>query len=237
MAPHFIPLAAKFSRICPTPVANGAGWRSSNVTDGDQAMKTRQAWVWLAAGVLALGLNGFYLDGGAAWAHRIMDGAFERVAARSRVFGDFASARAVVELASVRFDRFVEKANVVAMRDENASCPLAAAMARFHAGVARAGVTHLEAMPGRDEAAQARAEANQARNEARLEVNQARMEARVEADQVRAEAREEANQARIEARSARARMVPVVFNSLAVPVVCPRMRVTVPRVSVQRLPM
>jgi hypothetical protein len=33
-------------------------------------MKTTQAWGWLAAGVLALGLNGIYHDGGAAWAHR-----------------------------------------------------------------------------------------------------------------------------------------------------------------------
>ena len=36
-------------------------------------MKTTQAWAWLTAGVLALGLNGFYHDGGAVWAHRIAD--------------------------------------------------------------------------------------------------------------------------------------------------------------------
>ncbi|MGD0760452.1 MAG: hypothetical protein ABR921_16250 [Candidatus Sulfotelmatobacter sp.] len=41
-------------------------------------MKT-QAWAWLTAGVVALGLNGFYHDGGAAWAHRIA----ERVSDRS----------------------------------------------------------------------------------------------------------------------------------------------------------
>jgi hypothetical protein len=35
-----------------------------------EAMKNAQAWGWLAAGVLALGLNGIYQDGGAAWAHR-----------------------------------------------------------------------------------------------------------------------------------------------------------------------
>ncbi len=36
-------------------------------------MKTTQGWGWLAAGVLALGLNGIYQDGGAAWAHRIVE--------------------------------------------------------------------------------------------------------------------------------------------------------------------
>ena len=55
-------------------------------------MKTTQAWAWLAAGVLALGLNGFYQDGGAAWAHRIVDGAIEQVASRSGTLVDLASA-------------------------------------------------------------------------------------------------------------------------------------------------
>jgi hypothetical protein len=32
-------------------------------------MKTIPAWRWLAAGVLALGLNGWYQTGGAQWAH------------------------------------------------------------------------------------------------------------------------------------------------------------------------
>lgn len=32
-------------------------------------MKTTSAWRWLAAGVLALGLNGWYHNGGAPWAH------------------------------------------------------------------------------------------------------------------------------------------------------------------------
>jgi len=50
-------------------------------------MKTTQGWGWLAAGVLALGLNGFYQDGGAAWAHRIMDHVTARVADRSGDLG------------------------------------------------------------------------------------------------------------------------------------------------------
>jgi hypothetical protein len=119
-------------------------------------MRTTQAWVWLAAGVLAMGLNGFYLDGGAAWAHRIVDGASGRVAERSQ---------GLVDLARERVDRFEEGANLAAVRDETASCRLAAAMARFQAGIARAqsGVAHLEAMSAREEAARARAEARVAR--------------------------------------------------------------------------
>jgi hypothetical protein len=163
-------------------------------------MKTTQAWVWLAAGVLALGLNGFYLDGGAAWAHRIVDGAVEQAADRSL---------GLVDLARERVDRFVETANLVAVRDETASCPLAGAMARFRAGIARgqSGVAHFEAMSAREEAARARVQAKQARIEAR-----------------------------VEARLARVRMVPVAFNAIEIPVVCPRVRVNVPRVSVPRLP-
>ena len=36
-------------------------------------MASEKAWYWLAAGVLALGLNGAYQDGEFAWAHRIAD--------------------------------------------------------------------------------------------------------------------------------------------------------------------
>jgi len=160
-------------------------------------MKTTQAWVWLAAGVLALGLNGIYQDCGAAWAHQAVNGTIERVAERSR---------GLVDLASERFDRFVEGANLVAVRDETASCRLAAAMARFQAGIARAegGVAQFEAMSAREEAARARVEAARTRIEARA--------ARVRMVPVAFNAVE----------------IPVVA--------CPRVRVSVPRVNVPRLP-
>ena len=38
-----------------------------------KAMKRTQGWSWLAVGVLALGLNGFFHDDGAAWAARFKD--------------------------------------------------------------------------------------------------------------------------------------------------------------------
>src|SRR5271170_250460 len=68
-------------------IANGLGVGSSNLPDGARTMKTTQGWGWLTAGVLALGLNGFYHDGGVAWAHRIMDHVTARVADRSGDLG------------------------------------------------------------------------------------------------------------------------------------------------------
>jgi hypothetical protein len=119
-------------------------------------MKTTQAWGWLAAGVLALGLNGFYHDDGAAWAHQIVDEVRARVADRSGTLADLASAQA---------DRFMERANLVAARDETASCRLATTMARFQTKIARsqAGFAHFEAMSARQEAGLARVEAQRAR--------------------------------------------------------------------------
>jgi hypothetical protein len=124
-------------------------------------MKTTQGWGWLAAGVLALGLNGFYQDGGLARAHQIVDAAIERVADRPGSF---------VELASERVERFVQNADLVVARDETASCRLAAAMARFQTEMARTqtGLAHFEAMSARQEAAMARVEAERARIEARV---------------------------------------------------------------------
>ena len=52
-------------------------------------MRTEKAWYWLAAGVLALGLNGAYQDGQMGWAHVLVDRAaasVERVALRGQHF-------------------------------------------------------------------------------------------------------------------------------------------------------
>jgi hypothetical protein len=124
-------------------------------------MKTTQGWGWLAAGVLALGLNGFYQDGGLAGAHQIVDAAIARVADRSMALAD---------LGSEQVERVMERANLVAARDEVASCRLAAAVARFQGKIARtqSGMVHIEAMSARQEAALVRMEAQRARIEARV---------------------------------------------------------------------
>jgi hypothetical protein len=132
-------------------------------------MKSTQAWGWLIAGVLALGLNGFYHDGGAAWAHRAMD----------RVMGQAANhTEAVVALALGRVDWFQAKTQnkieTAAAQGETASCRLATSMARLQTKFTRQvtrednGLARFEAMTARQEAAMARVEANRARMEAQL---------------------------------------------------------------------
>jgi hypothetical protein len=124
-------------------------------------MKTAQGWGWLAAGVLALGLNGVYQDGGAAWVHRVVDCVVERVAGQTR---------AVADLASERFGRLAGTVNLAAAKGETTSCRLTAAMARLQGKMeqAQAGFAHVEAMSARQEAALARVEANRARIESHL---------------------------------------------------------------------
>src|SRR5882757_1002103 len=77
-------------------------------------MKT-QAWGWLIAGVLAAGLNASYYDGGLQWAHELAD----------RV--EHGSA-AVVALASGNAERFLAEAQLVAAKNETASCRLSTAL-------------------------------------------------------------------------------------------------------------
>jgi hypothetical protein len=120
-----------------------------------------QAWGWLTAGVLALGLNGFYQDGGAAWAHRAVDRVVGQVADKSE---------AVLALAAGRADWFAAKSDMLAERNETGSCRVAAMMARVQSHFARAqsSAARFEVMTARREAALARMEANRARLEARM---------------------------------------------------------------------
>jgi len=66
-------------------------------------MTSEKAWYWLAAGVLALGLNGAYQDGQFGWVHGIADHSTE-----------------IVERASMRGLSFVSAAEVMLGRNPNA---------------------------------------------------------------------------------------------------------------------
>jgi hypothetical protein len=127
-------------------------------------MKT-QAWGWLTAGVVALGLNGFYHDGGAEWAHRVGD----RISDQSAV---------VAERISGRAEQFLAQAGMVGAREETASCPFSTALARVQTRMARTQnrFAHFQAMSARRGAKVVELEANQA---------QARVEQRVEAQLAR----------------------------------------------------
>ena len=184
-------------------------------------MKT-QAWAWLTAGVVALGLNGFYHDGGAAWAHRIA----ERVSDRS----DF-----VVQRVSDRADQFVAEVRMAAGRDETASCPLSTALAQFQGKMARTQdrfvqdqtrfaqtkIVRFEGMTDREEAQAERLEAREERAEARIE---AQAEARADAQVVRMRFAPVAIDRAFER---------VVIDPIRIRVACPRVRVNVPAVRIQ----
>jgi len=129
-------------------------------------MKTTQAWGWLAAGVLALGLNGLYHDGGAAWAGRAVDRVIECIAERSQP---------VLALATGRVDRFVAKARMEASRSESVSCRvgtlvacLRSSLSQENSAGAADGFARIEEMSAREEAALDRWEANRSRIEAKI---------------------------------------------------------------------
>ena len=126
-------------------------------------MKT-QAWGWLAAAVVAAGLNAIYHDGDLQWVHRIAD----RVEHNSA---------AVLALASGRADGFLAEARMVGARDEAESCPWATALAQVENRVARSenGFAQIAAMSAREQAELARLEANRARIEAVVAAHTARI--------------------------------------------------------------
>jgi len=155
-------------------------------------MKT-QAWGWLAAGVLAAGLNAVYHDGGFDWAHGIADRAEHDSAA-------------VLALASGQAERFFAEARL-AGHDEAGLSGVDAALAQVQAKVADG------------EGCLARVEAMSARQEAQL--------AQVQAVRARIEARVAARKAQCRVASV---MAPAAFVQVAVPQVCPRVRVNIPRI-------
>ena len=124
-------------------------------------MKSIQGWGWLAAGVIALGLNGIYHDGGAAWARRNVGQVIERIESRTEP---------VLALAAGRADWFLTQAKITAAQEQTASCRAATAVARFQTKMARSqtGTARIEEMSAREEAAFARIEANRARIEAQV---------------------------------------------------------------------
>jgi hypothetical protein len=151
-----------------------------------------QAWGWLAAGVLAAGLNASYHDGGLQRVHQIAD-RFEHNTAT------------VVALASGRADQFRAEARLLNARDQTASCPLTRVRSMIEQSPAV-----FEVMSAREEGQLARFEANRARLETRIAARTAHL--------------------RIAA------FAPMTVNAVSVPVVCPRIRVNIPRPPMIKMP-
>jgi hypothetical protein len=82
-------------------------------------MKT-QGLAWLAAGVLALGLNGTLQDSGADWAHQIVDRISDQTTA-------------LVDQTSERAQNLLTEARMRLSGDENTSCRAAAVVTRWQA--------------------------------------------------------------------------------------------------------
>lgn len=118
-------------------------------------MKT-QAWGWLAAAVVAAGLNATYHDGGLKWAHEIADQVKHNSAA-------------VMALATGRADQFLAEANFASARRQAPSCPFSAALAEARTiAVQNEFEQRVEIMAAREQAQLARLEANRARIESRV---------------------------------------------------------------------
>lgn len=179
-------------------------------------MKMTQTWGWLAAGVLAAGLNASYHDGGLEWAHHVAD----RVVQTASMMHDLASGRA---------DLFLTEARLFLSHDKDSSSPLVATLARVQSRIAPAqrecarAEARPEVMTARQQAALARAEAQRDR---------------IEAIRERAEARVEAEHDRFEARVAELRMpanlASVAFRMPQPP--CPRVRTRLPRMPRMTMP-
>ena len=120
----------------------------------------KQGWYWLTAGVMALGLNGVYHDGGAEWTHQLVN-----------------RSAAVVALASGHSERFLASTQLFSGREQTQACRVATAVARFQAKMegTQTGFAHFDAMTAQQEAGLARLEANRAQ----FEAGRARIEAQV----------------------------------------------------------
>lgn len=129
-------------------------------------MKSTQAWGWLAAAVLAAGLNAAYHDGSFAWAHRIADQA-------QHVSG------AVVALASGRADRFLAEAETLTARNNDEMTVLSdttEAQADREMARAEAAYARVEAFSAREQAHCARIRAEHAHMAARIAAHHAVMQ-------------------------------------------------------------
>jgi hypothetical protein len=127
-------------------------------------MKT-QAWGWLAAAVLAAGLNSSYHEGGMQWAHQIVD----RVGHNTG---------AVLALATGRADQFMAEARMLNVERHESQCPLAAAMAQVQSSIdqSRSEFDGFQVMSDREQAQLDRLEANRARIEAQVQAKLARVQ-------------------------------------------------------------
>ena len=177
---------------------------------------TEQAWGWLLAGVLAAGLNATYHDGGLEWAHQVAGRVQDR-------------AEMVMDRASEAADQVVAQVQTVAARNETASCRLSSALARVQSRLERGMAAQTRI---------ARSEIDRSQEQAnRWQALSDREQARQQAQFDRLEAARERVRAKIAAQAGHFRIATFAPISVKVaPVVCPRVRVSVPRMPMIKMP-
>jgi hypothetical protein len=173
-------------------------------------MKTKhQAWGWLAAGVLAAGLNASSFDGGLQRAHRIADHVVE-------------SSGAVLALFTGQTNQFLTQARLLAARDQTSMCSLTTMIARVKSAVIdQIASSQSNASPQGIEIAKLMA---------------ARPDAQFPRTQTRRARMNEEIAARTAHFRVMAAFAPVVLKPLPVPATCSRIRVSVPAIPVIRMP-
>lgn len=188
-------------------------------------MKTNQAWGWLAAAVVAAGLNASYHDGGLRWAHQMV----------SRVEQN---AKTTLALATGKADLFLAEARLFSAEEQAPTDPLTNAFAEVRgnvlAKVSDNAMEQVRTVWADHRAEFDRFEAISACNRtkfARLEANRARMEAVLDARRARLEAQLQARVLRV--RLQNADFTPAAFESLSVHVACPRVRMNMPKMPIK----
>ena len=171
-------------------------------------MKTTQAWGWLAAGVLAAGVNAAYHDGGLEWARRAVDRVVER-------------SQAVMALAGGRADRFLADVRRLTAEDEAAPSRVGAVLARAQDNV--------------DEQVMANVEAKVQENIVRCQERASRMEEMSARRQARLDLMRARVNERLALRTARLNMAVAAFDR-AQAQRCARIQVKVPRMPVINVP-
>jgi hypothetical protein len=184
-------------------------------------MKT--AYGWLLAGVAALGLNGFYQDGGAQRVHQFIG----RIGHRTE---------AVIALATGNADRFLAEASIIAAHETKTDCPPVTPVApELH--VARLNFSPAAWTKFQDQIP-ARVQAKSDRDLARITREQDLARARVEVQLARIEAARDRMQAQWDRDQTLALTVnPVTVRLPNLPKIdCARVDVKVPQIPSIRIP-
>jgi hypothetical protein len=144
-------------------------------------MKTTQAWLWLTAGVLAAGMNAVYHDGGAQWAHDIVDRVSDRVASRvedpveDRVEANIVDrvidrSQELLARATDHADLALSQARLTVSDEGHSPCRFRESTSSWKTGLARSQSTvdRIKSLSARQKAQIARVEAKRVRVEAAI---------------------------------------------------------------------